>query len=279
MKSLTIRIPRLLALVLAGFIFFQGCGDNPQKEGPEATANAFLKAMQFGDYDKASSYCSESTAKNLGLMSTMSGFGANPMKEDFEITGSEVDGDYATVFYDQGGKQGKRVNLRNDNGKWVVLANKADFGTDSDNKQGNSLFDSEEEEEEEDESEDEPADLFSKKTEESPADKYLEYRKGKSAEQVAKSFLKALQYGDYEQAKRYGSKSTNEMLEMQSSLSGLGDKDKKGEMTVLRVKEDGDFAQAFYKEAGKKGEKILKLGKDDQGNWEVIMSKNEINED
>jgi hypothetical protein len=63
-------------------------------------------------------------------------------------------------------------------------------------------------------------------------------------------------------------------------MTALGSDQKDSpEKTILRVKEDGDFAKAYYQEAGGKGEKVLKMGKDDHGNWEVIMTKSELNED
>jgi ketosteroid isomerase-like protein len=255
----TLILPMLLILMALA-----ACSGNPQKQGPKETAEAFLTALQFGDYDKAKTYCSEGTAKNLALMETMSGLGANPMKEKFTIKDVKEEGEYATVTYDQAAETDKILQLRHDEGKWVVVMSKTDMGgpKKSDDKPDN-IFDADD-----------------KKDETPPADKYKSYREGKSAQEVAEAFVKALNYKDFDAAMRYGSKSTNDMLDYQKSMSALSD-DKKDnpEKTILRVTEDGDFAQAFYKEAGKKGEKVLKLGKDDNGNWEVIMSKSEMDED
>ncbi|MBK9451434.1 MAG: DUF4878 domain-containing protein [Bacteroidetes bacterium] len=52
----------MLVLVL------NGCSSDPQKKGPKETAEAFLKAMQFGDFEKAKTFCSEGTAQNLTMV-------------------------------------------------------------------------------------------------------------------------------------------------------------------------------------------------------------------
>lgn len=258
--QLNIRAFSFLVVILS--LWSMGCSNDPQKKGPKETAEAFLLAMQHGDYEKAKEYCSEGTAKNLDLMETMSRFGANPAMESFEIKDVKEDGTYATVTYDQGNEQGKLLQLRQDDGKWVVVMSKTDMGG---------------------KKESEPEPIFDDKKDESdedsiaPADKYRSYRDGKTAKEVAEAFVKALEYGDYDAAMRYGSKSTNEMLDMQKSMKAL-DSDKKEEKpkTIVRVEEEGEFAKAYYKEKGSKEEKVLKLGKDDNGNWEVIMTKSEM---
>lgn len=245
-------------------LFTVGCSSDPQKKGPKETAEAFLLAMQHGDYEKAKEYCSEGTAKNLDLMETMSRIGANPAAESFEIKDVKEDGEYATVTYDQGKESGKLLQLRRDEGKWVVVMSKNDLGgKKQDDSESDNLFDK--------------SDDKSDKDSIPPADKYKSYRDGKTAKETAETFMKALEFGDYDAAMRYGSKSTNEMLDMQKSMQAL-DSDKKNERekTILRVEEDGDFAKAYYKEKGSKDEKVLKLGKDSNGNWEVIMTKSEM---
>ncbi len=243
-------------------ITFVACSSNPQKQGPEETAEAFLKALQFGDYDKAKTFCSEGTAKNLGLMETMAGLGANPMAASFTITETKEDGDYATVFYDQGEEKAKELQLRKDEGKWVVIMSKTDMGPKKEEpKNPISINDD------------------ADKDETPPAEKYKTFREGKSAKETVEAFVQALNYKDYDVAMRFGSKSTNDMLEYQQSMAALSD-DKKEDpaKTITRVEEDGDFAKAYYKEEGKKGEKTLTMGKDDNGNWEVIMTKSEMDE-
>ena len=263
-------------MMLAILLALSGCSNNPQRKGPEETAEAFLRAMQFGDYDKAATFCSEGTAKNLTLMKTMSDIGANPLKEDFEITSVKEDGEYATVKYDQGDKKGKVLQLREDDHHWVVLANKADFSGDDSKKKKSPSFDLNLDD---DEGEDDEIEV-EKKSKPLPSEKYQSYRDGKSAKQTAEAFLKAIQYGKYKTAMRYGSKSTNENLGFQESMSSLdSDKDESGDVEILRVKEDGDYAKVYYQEEGKKREKVLKLGKDEKDNWEVIMSKSDMSDD
>lgn len=254
---------RLLILCLPFLLtLLHGCSSDPQKKGPKETAEAFLKAMQFGDFEKAKTFCSEGTAQNLTMVETMSKLGANPMKEDFEIKDVKEDGNYATVTYDQGTETGKILQLREDEGKWVVVMSKTDFGggTKTDTDTPDNLSGDEDEAEKV-----------------VPAIKYEAYREGKSAQQTAEAFMKALEFGNYDAAMRYGSQSTNDMLEYQKSMAAL-DNDTKSEVkkVIKRVEEDGDFAKAYYVEEGKKDEKVLKLGKDDNGNWEVIMTKSEI---
>lgn len=246
-------------------LLFAGCGANPQRQGPQETAEAFLTALQFDDYEKAKTYCSEGTAKNLGLMETMSSLGANPMKEQFTIISTKEEGDYATVTYDQGKESGKQLQLRNDDGKWVVVMSKTDFGGSKSSEPDSPSVDLDD-------------DSDAEKT--PPGDQYESFRTGKTAMETAEAFVKALNFQDYEAAMRYGSSSTNDILDYQKSMAALGsDKKDSPEKKILRVKEDGDFAKAYYQEAGSKGEKVLKMGKDDHGNWEVIMTKSELNEE
>jgi hypothetical protein len=247
----------LLALAIAA------CSSDPQKKGPRETADAFLKAMQYQDFEAAKKYCSEETAKNLDMVATMARLGSTQAAQDFTITEVKEDGNYATVFYDQGDEKGKVLQLRNDDGKWVVVMSKSEMGGTKD----------------EDKS---PVDVDSDEDEASkvpPAEQYKSYRDGKSAEEIAKAFMQALAFGDYDAAMRYGSQSTNEMLDYQKSMAALDDKKKEeAPKTIVRVEEEGDFAKAYYKEKGKKEEKVLKLGKDSNGNWEVIMTKAEMEE-
>jgi limonene-1,2-epoxide hydrolase len=255
----------LILLAIALTCFVVGC-NNPQRQGPQETAEAFLTALKFGDYEKAKTFCSEGTAKNLGLMETMSGIGVNPMREEFTIQETKEEGEYATVTYDQGKEEGKILQLRKDDGKWVVVMSKTDMGGGKGVQTPDNVVTAPDDEPEDDKV--------------APAEKYQSYRDGKTAQEVAESFMKALEYNDFDAAMRYGSKSTNEMLDYQKSMAALSnDKKKEGVKSILRVEEDGDFAKAFYKEEGKKGEKVLKLGKDDNNNWEVIMSKSEMEEE
>ena len=165
----------MLVLVL------NGCSSDPQKKGPKETAEAFLKAMQFGDFEKAKTFCSEGTAQNLTMVETMSNLGANPMKEEFEIKDVKEDGNYATVIYDQGDETGKVLQLREDEGKWVVVMSKTDFG-------GGTKTDTDEP--------DNAVDGTDSEEKVVPAIKYEAYREGKSAQQTAEAFMKALEFGN-----------------------------------------------------------------------------------
>jgi hypothetical protein len=255
------RLDRFLGFTAVLALAIAACSNDPQKQGPRETADAFLKAMQYQDYEKAKEYCSGETAKNLDLVASMARLGGSKMGDDFTITDVKEDGDYASVFYDQGKEQGKVIQLRKDEGRWVVVMSKSEMGGTKD----------EEKEEVDTDSGTEDGPKVS------PAEQYKSYRDSKTAEEIAKAFMQALEFGDYDAAMRYGSEGTNEMLDYQKSMAALND-DKKEEApkTILRVEEEGDFAKAYYKEKGKKDEKVLKLGKDANGNWEVIMTKAEM---
>ncbi len=124
----TSKIRNLLFLFpLAMYFFFAGCGSKPDAIGPTETAEAFLKALKFGDYGKAKSYCTPETTKNLDKMESMANLGTSPMVKEFTIINSLEDGDYATVTYDQGEVTGKTLQLRKDSDKWLVIMNKADM--------------------------------------------------------------------------------------------------------------------------------------------------------
>lgn len=148
------------------------------------------------------------------MVETMSNLGANPMKEEFEIKDVKEDGNYAKVIYDQGDETGKVLQLREDEGKWVVVMSKTDFG-------GGTKTDTDEP--------DNAVDGTDSEEKVVPAIKYEAYREGKSAQQTAEAFMKALEFGNYDAAMRYGSQSTSDMLEYQKSMAALDD-DKKSEV-------------------------------------------------
>ncbi|MEM0999390.1 MAG: hypothetical protein AAGN35_20195 [Bacteroidota bacterium] len=244
----------LLALAL---VFAAGCGNDPQKN-PTATATAFLEALQFGDYEKAKGLCSPGTQDNLGMFQLASGLGNNPFSEDFKILREEIssDGGYAKVFYVQGDEsQEKYVRLRNNDKQWEVLANKTDLSLDDDEDTGGLL-----------DSDKDVTDI-----DHSRAQRTL--REGKSARQIAEGFLTAMMFGDYEKAKRFASKSSGSAIDMQSGIGRSSLED----FEVDRVEENDEFATAYYTEKGETAQKELKMSRDELGNWQVIMSKNDDN--
>ena len=250
----------LAAFVL--LLLIAACGGGNRKT-PQDAAQGFLDAISAGDYDGAREYCTEGTKGNLTLLETFSGLGANPSQGKFEITREDVQGDYATVYYNKEGSE-QFVRLHKEGDQWLVLANKGDMGMGKDKEKDSKpdlLKDMEEEAAEE------------------PADLYKPERDGKNAEEIANEFLLAFSYNDLDKAKHFASKSTAEALSMQSGL----DTDENGkkvstEFKISKVDERGEYASVFYKNKGDLKAKELKLGKDKHGNWEVIMTKSDFSD-
>ena len=241
-----------------------GCS-NPQRQSAEATAQAFLDAIGTGDFEAAKAYCTEGTRDNLDFYKSFAALGANPMGGNYKTTRVEENGDYATVYYEKDGEE-HLVRLHKTDGKWEVIVNKGDLangGKDKDDDEEVSVLG---------DVKDEGGDGG----EENPADVYLEFRRGKSATETAEGFLMAWSFGDFDKAKRYASESTASVIELQKGMSAGK---KGGDFKVLRTEDLGEYANVYYREGDEDVEKVLKLGKDGNGNWEVIMTKDDFNGD
>lgn len=296
MKNRILLFSFLLAATLIG------CS-NPQNRSAKATADAFLTALQAGDFDGAKAYCTESSRSKLALFETVAKTGANPFSADFSIDREEKTGDYAKVFYTSAGENGEKVvSLRNTTGKWEVMASKEDLseGANSDDDMDLDLDEEDMEEfkeglteglteglaglkgglEELGEGLSELGDGIGDDVEEGAkkmglaARKFAAERVGKSEKDVAEAFLMALKYSDFDGAKKYASDKTADVLDMQSSFSEKGLNDFK----VLRSKVEGKYASVFYEDLVTGEEKVLKLMRDAQDNWEVIMTKQDFND-
>lgn len=284
-----------LTSLSALFIFallIAACGSNPQKAGPSPTAEAFLSALQAGDYEEAKEYCSPESRDKLDMMASLSSLGANPNAKDFKIEREELSGDYARVYYTQEDSREKMLKLRNTTGKWEVIASKTDLSAEEEEASPVDEFGDEFAEGMEEGLEQFSASLDSSMEkisesfegigngsdgEEESEDtglKYMEVRKGKSPEQIAEGFLTALKYSDYEGAKKYSSARTADVLDMKSGLAG---DEKFGEFEMGSTKLEGEYASVGYLDSKGRKQKI-KLGKDSQGNWEVIMTKSDFND-
>ncbi len=276
------------------------CTSNPQKKGPDATASAFLDALRDDDYEKAKTFCTPSTAKKLNMFKTFTSIGFNPYGGPHTIVRTDESGDYARVYYTLGDdEEEKLLKLRNTEGKWEVIASKTDLSA-SDEKDNNSGLDFGDLNEDLDDLADEisgglknlgdsldslvtsigDGDININKGDEEDdgiptGEKYLEFRKGKDVRATATAFLNALKYSDYDNAKKYASKSTAGVLEMQFNTGKSNVKD----FSIIDVIEDGEYRRVIYMEEGlKSGGKELKLGPDSEGNWEVIMTKSDFND-
>jgi Domain of unknown function (DUF4878) len=269
MKSFSFRPfrPWLFALLGLLLILPQAC-DSTNRKSPQAVAQAFLDAISAGDYAGAKDYCTAATRDNLAMYESISKFGANPASGNPKTTREELNGDYATVYYEKEGKE-HFVKLRKEDGEWLVLANKADLGGFGDDKKGSSLFDLDTKIDKDDapEPDDSP----------DPAELYRAERQGKSAKDVGIAFLDAWFARDYETAGHFASKSTMEAMKMKQ---GLDDEKKKagkpGHYKFMDVSEQEMTAELTYFDHGDDQEHTLKLVRDQYENWEVAMEKTEL---
>jgi hypothetical protein len=104
---------------------------------PESVAKSFMNAMLDGKFDKAAKYATEESGKmlmqlqamaamggDMGELTAMESDGGSAEKPDIKITGSEIDGDNATVTYEMEGQPPQEMTLVKENGKWKVLFEK-----------------------------------------------------------------------------------------------------------------------------------------------------------
>jgi hypothetical protein len=124
MKKRTIRA-FVLFMSIPAAVFLFGCGG---KDTPRSVAEKFLEALSTQDYETAKKYGTEETQKLLEMMN-----GFNKMSTDssaakdfkFEITREKVDGQNATIFYKEEGKEGElQLPMVEIDGKWKVLLSK-----------------------------------------------------------------------------------------------------------------------------------------------------------
>ncbi len=100
-----------------------------------------------------------------------------------------------------------------------------------------------------------------------------------SPKSVAEKFLNAMGKQDFENAKKYGTRETEKLLDMMSGFSKMSaDTVALREMKFEIINEDinGDNAIVFYREEGREGELQLPMVKLD-GKWKVLLSKESIN--
>lgn len=259
-----------MLLLSAGVFALNACGD-PQKKGPQETAEAFLNALQNGDYETAKTFCTPGTKNSLDAFQTFSGLGANPFSGDYQILNEEISGEYALISYTTGDPDDegdeKFIRLRKTTGKWEVMASKTDMTV---GKKKEDIFnlDLGGSDEEDDESSEDDGD---------PADVYRAAREGKSVEEVADAFLTAMMFTDYEEAYKYSSRQTKKALKLVKSVRSLSSEGiDMQDFKIVRVEEKGKYAKVYYTEKGSDDEQILKMSKDKHGNWQSIMDKSDM---
>lgn len=256
--------PFLITLFLSLTLLVIACRKAENRDGnprnPEFIADQFLTALQYGDFDEAKTLSSEETREALEFYESTSKFGKNKFDKDFEIDHSEIEGDYAKVYYTQeNGDKHRVIKLRRDRSRgWVVIMTKQDLNDDSNIKIN---FDSDDED-----------DANHLMDSDGPSAKPAHLR---GASGVAWEFLTAMQFGDFDRAKKLGTAETREALDFQTNLLAGRDNPFDLEFEIVREDVKGKYARVYYKQQGSDIEKELKLRKDFDNGWLVIMTKND----
>lgn len=248
-----------IILLFTGLLWV-GCGPGMgqgQKNGPEAVAQDFLTALQYGDYDGAKKLATPETRKSLDFYESTAKLGANNFEKDFEIVNSEINSDYARVYYLQDhGKDQKVLTLRRENKLgWQVILSKADLNNTDVDVNGSTKDD-----------------LFDDR------DQTVKPTHLQGASEAAWDFLNALRFGDFESAKKMGTKETKDALDMQTGLLGSGNNPYDRKFEILREEVTGKYAKVYYKQEGEDQENFIKLREDFGNGWLIIMSKSELQE-
>ena len=105
--------------------------------------------------------------------------------------------------------------------------------------------------------------------------------KADGPKEVATKFLTHINAMEFEEAKQYGTKETNDLLDMLKSFAAMGGEEQKPEataFTITDVKEEGETATVTYKSEGSEEAETLNLVKQ-EGKWLVNISKEDMNKD
>jgi hypothetical protein len=105
-------------------LFLIACGG---KDTPRSVGEKFLNSMNSGDFEDAKKYGTEETGKLLDMMSGFAKMAVDSVKKEtkFEILRESIEGDKATVFYKEEGREGElQLPMVKSDGKWKVLLNK-----------------------------------------------------------------------------------------------------------------------------------------------------------
>ncbi|MGF1566041.1 MAG: DUF4878 domain-containing protein [Flavobacteriales bacterium] len=105
--------------------------------------------------------------------------------------------------------------------------------------------------------------------------------KADGPKEVATKFLTHINAMEFEEAKQYGTKETNDLLDMLKSFAAMGGEEQKPEataFTITDVKEEGETATVTYKSEGSEEAETLNLVKQ-EGKWFVNISKEDMNKD
>lgn len=122
------RILIIVAIVIA--IMLAGCGKKP-----EATAKAFLQAIEKRDFEAAKQFTTKDSQELLNLAKSFMDSMSEEQKEDmkdykFKIVESKMDGETAIVTYQEIDAKDPRINktkemrLVKEDGNWKVKLDK-----------------------------------------------------------------------------------------------------------------------------------------------------------
>lgn len=97
---------------------------------------------------------------------------------------------------------------------------------------------------------------------------------------TAKKFLEAVKNNNYEEAKKYATKDSEQMLNMLSSFSSVmpqsyKDKMRNSHIDIKDVQEKDGIATVTYVNSEEKKEETLQLKKV-EGKWKVVLSKDNM---
>lgn len=105
--------------------------------------------------------------------------------------------------------------------------------------------------------------------------------KADGPKEVATKFLTHINAMEFEEAKQFGTKETNELLDMLKGFAAMGGEEQKPEATAFEIKdakEEGETATVTYRSEGSEEDETLNLVKQD-GKWLVNISKEDMNKD
>lgn len=224
-----------LTFVLMAFM------SSPDGGGPKKVAKKFLKAYEKADWDKAKTYASSETKDAIN---TIAGMSKGPTNRKVSIIREEItDNSSAMVYYSLDGGETKSLKMIDVGGAWLVSATKIDLP--SYNTTGND-----------------------------DTSKGKKVKLGKGAKTLT-AFLEAVENGDWDKAKEFGTEKTVSAIE---TLVMMDAAPSHREFTITREEKiSATELKVYYQFTGEEETRSSLLLKQD-GDWKVAMSKNEIHE-
>jgi hypothetical protein len=113
---------------LISFLFLTACSTG---ESPKKVATAFLNEINKQQFEEAKKLATPETGKMLDIMASLVALSSNKslLSKDFKIVNEEINGDAATVKYQEEGKDIEFIKLIKKDQKWLVSVSKEDMAT------------------------------------------------------------------------------------------------------------------------------------------------------